>query len=338
MASRLKAATRSAVGSHHDVIHLIHAIKNELVERIAEVSTKLDAASEENAALGYRVSRTMELARLNNDELRALRDEVSGLADLIETAAPSVRLRNLKGQRARITDIDESTAIFLNYAKSHNGPLADRDLWLNDPVIVEWSEGDATVGAVNERIMEVPFVMQSLGAVPASASIVDIGGSESTVAFSLASLGYPTTVIDPQGYPFTHPQLEVLLHPLEELNPEREFDVAILLSAIEHFGIGHYKGGPEPDIDADKKAMAIVNRSLRPDGFLVLTVPYGPAETNDLERIYDRERLLALLEGWTITRARVGRRTDSTTWEIEAEELVPPAGAGRVAMVVASPS
>ncbi|NNE96072.1 MAG: DUF268 domain-containing protein [Acidimicrobiales bacterium] len=331
LAARAKGAARNLLASNEELVHLIHAIKNELVGQIGDLHTRFEAASEESAALGSQVSRAVELAGYNNDELQALRKELQWLG-------PSVRLRSLVASDARITDIDESAAIFLNYAKSHRGPLADRDLWINDPVVIEWSEGNATVGAVNERIMEIPFVIQALGALDPDAAIVDIGGSESTLAFSLASLGYATTLVDPQGYPFAHPRLDVRQHPLEELTADGDFDAAVLLSAIEHFGIGHYKGGPEPDIDADRKAMSHVKKLLKPNGILVLTVPYGPAETNELERIYDRERLSNLLEGWTVLRARVGRRTTETTWEIEAEELIPPAGPGHVAMVVASPS
>jgi hypothetical protein len=146
------------------------------------------------------------------------------------------------------------------------------------------------------------------------------------------------TVIEPQGYPFRHPGLTVNTRPLEEFRPEAPFDAVVLLSAIEHFGIGHYAGGPEPSLDADVEAVAVVAGLLSPGGRLVLTTPYGPAAINDLERTYDRAGIERLLDGWDIQDVTVARRSDRRTWELEADKLIDPPGTGRVVMLVATPA
>ncbi len=168
-------------------------------------------------------------------------------------------------------------------------------------------------------------------------AVLDVGGAESTVALSLASLGYRVTVAEPQGYPFRHPNLSVHQGPIASLTPEAPFDAAVLLSAIEHVGLGHYPGGGDGDpADADVAAIRYVAGLLAPGGRLVLTAPYGPAAVNDVERTYDRGGVLRLLDGWRIHYAAVGRRVDDVTWELEAADLIEPPGPGRVVMIVAS--
>ncbi len=329
--------------------HLIHAVKNEIVPRLDNLygqNDRLFEAIDEQLAMvharaeqqGSLLESAQATLAANQTDLAAARAEIGFLRDALdartEQIAPSIRLRALTGER--LTSIDQPASAFLNYSGSHAGPLADAGLWLNPPVVLEWSEGDVSIGAVNERIIEQPFAFAQLCTLPPGARILDIGGGESTVGFSLASMGYDVTVLEPQGYPFEHPNLTVVEQPLEDFEPDASFDAVLLLSAIEHFGIGHYRNNPEADDTADLDAMAIVKRLLRPTGLLVLTTPFGPAEVNDVERIYDDAGLQRLVSGFDITTCRIGVRSDPTTWSIESETLATPAGPGRVAMVTAT--
>ncbi len=340
---RAKAVVKSTVGVHPDLFDLIHAIKNEIVGRLELLQGDLDSTatslSEEVAIAGMAAHSAEALARANQAEMRAARDELAFARASIEDLLGRNTLSRMRKERAQIDQFDEQLAFFLNYAHSHEGPLAARNLWLNNPVVVEWQERNARVGAVNERIVEVPFVMQSLGALAPGANILDIGGGESTLGFSLASLGYLTTVVEPQGYPFTHPNLRVSLQALESGDVDERFDAVILLSTIEHFGIGHYAGGPEPTMDADLEALRLIRtRLIKDEGILILTTPYGPAEVNDVERIYDNERLHRLLAGWDIDVVRVAQRTNSTSWTLISDHLVDEPASGSVVMVTARPS
>ncbi len=337
--------------------NLIHSVNHEMVGKFNHMDFRMDevsgtlvsshnAISDQLALQGARLMAMEQTVRQVQAESEALAAELSAVRseigfarkDIVERiaqVAPSVRLRELTG--ARLDAIDAGASAFLNYAASHQGPLADAGLWVNSPVTVEWQEGGARLGSVNERILEQPFVFAALGDLAPGTRVLDVGGAESTVALSLASLGYRVTVAEPQGYPFHHPNLSVHRGPIGSLAPAEPFDAVVLLSAIEHFGLGHYPGGGDGDpADADVAAIRHVAGLLAPGGRLVLTTPYGPAAVNDVERTYDRDGVLRLLDGWRILYAAVGRRVDDVTWELEAADLIEPPGPGRVVMIVAS--
>ena len=209
-------------------------------------------------------------------------------------------------------------------------------MFINHPYLVEWQEGGAFVRLVNERIMEQPFVFAALADLPTGSRVLDIGGGESTVGLAVASLGHAVTVIEPRGYPFEHPNLTVYDGPLETFETDDPFDAVVLLSTIEHLGIGHYADGTDEDASADVSAMKIVRDLTAPGGRLVLTTPYGPSGVTELERIYDQDDLEVLLDGWQIHRVTVGRQVDERTWTVEADGLTDHRGDKCVAMVVAT--
>ncbi len=344
MSRAKRTLTHDAAERSNALEHLIHAIKNDIVGELNDIKAQNDAlhrgVTDQLALNTSQLNRVAATTSALEAGLAASRDEIgfarSDLAGRLDELAPSVRLGRLVD--ARLDDIDEPASAFLNYSRSHIGPLADAGLWLNDPVVLEWKKGSVSVGAVNERIIEQPFVFSALGDLDAGAKILDLGGGESTVAFSLASLGFDVTVIEPQGYPFRHPNLTVFERPYEEFDRSARFDAVVLLSAIEHFGIGWYPGNPDKAESADIDTVASLRELMNDDGLLVLTTPYGPAETTDLERIYDLERLQRLLEGWSIGTVAIGKRLDHQTWAIESDTLTPPAGKGRVVMLTARPT
>lgn len=363
MAEPVRAPLRRVVSNYSNKFEgLIHAVKNELVERFDRVDDRVESLDQvanagqntisDQLALHATALRRIEseLARLHEladhlgsvsetalnevtdarDEVRATRKE---LVEKISAVAPTARLQDLTG--ARLADIDGPASGFLNHASSWNGPLSDAGLFINHPYLVEWGEGSAKVRLVNERIIEQPFVFAALADLPLGSRVVDIGGGESTIALALASLGHHVTVVEPRGYPFQHPNLSVFEGPIEEFKPEQPFDAVVLLSTIEHLGIGHYADGTKVNLDADIEAMQVVAGITAPGGRLVLTTPYGPAEVTDLERIYDQDGLMRLVEGWEIAYVAVGCEKDEVTWEVEATELAEPVDANQVAMLVA---
>ena len=302
---------------------LIHAIKNEIVGRLDGVDARL---SQMSAAAESSHTAIYEQLSLQGAAIRKLTQEMRADASTVKAQIQAVK-----------TEIDESASGFLNYANSHAGPLADAGLWINHPVSIQWEKGRAEVGSVNERIIEHPFVFSALADLRPGSRILDVGGGESTVAVALASSGFQVTVVEPMGYPFSHPNLSVFEKPLEQFEGVEPFDAVVALSSIEHFGIAHYDIDCDLDLDADTTAIASIANLLNPGGRLVLTTPFGPAEVTDVERIYDEKQLRDLLAGWTIHHVAIGRRLDDRTWELETNELAEPAGTGRVAMLVATP-
>jgi hypothetical protein len=215
--------------------------------------------------------------------------------------------------------LDAPRAAYLNWATGPDGYAAQAGLWFNPPVPVHHAAGGVEPLLVNERIVEQPFVFAALAGLPQGARILDVGGSESTVGLSLATLGHSVTVVDPRPHPLAHPNLVHVACRLDELPlPAQRFDAAVVLSAVEHFGLEHY-GLNWIDARADVAALARLRELVAAGGLLVLTVPVGEhATVDDFQRVYDEDGLRELLAGWELrTSLRVGR-TDRVTWQLGA--------------------
>jgi len=274
-------------------------------------------------------------------EIAVLRDESRHRhAENIQVARALVDLINEADQFRRtmrsglVDDIDEEVARMLNHTVTHRGFPAQRNLWFNPPLSVCYREGDVVLGRVNERIVEIPFVFRALAEVDAGATILDVGATESTLAVSLASLGYHVTAIDVRPYPVAHPLLETVVSPIQEWTHDGAFDVVLCVSTIEHIGLGAY-GEPRGDLDSDRTAMQRMRELTKPGGLLVLTVPFGEAGVDEVHRTYDRAGLQSLLEGWELEDLTIARQLDPQTWVVADEEGAGTTDDARVALVTA---
>ena len=292
-----------------------------------DVASRLDTGLTEIAAL--------------RDESRHLRDEsrhrhaeniqlARALADLI---GEGDRFRRAM-RSGLVDDIDEEIARMLNHTVTHRGFAAQRNLWFNPPLSVRYREGDVVLAQVNERIVETPYVFRALSRVEPGATVLDVGAAESTLAVSLASLGYRVTAIDIRPYAPVHPSLETVVAPIQDWSHDGAFDVVVCVSTIEHIGLGAY-GEPRADEGSDGAAMQRMRELTKPGGLLVLTVPLGEAGVNDVQRTYDHVGLQALLEGWELEDLTVARQLDPCTWVVEAEETTSADVGARVALVTA---
>lgn len=214
--------------------------------------------------------------------------------------------------RGTVAALGADDAAIANYSASHLGWASQAGYWFNPPISVAHAEGGVRIGDVNERIAEIPYVFAALSRLPMGSRILDVGSTESTVAVSLASLGYQVTALDPRPYPLEHSNLRVHVGLIEEFSDEAPYDAVVLLSSIEHFGIGAYQL-PEAD-QADRVAMRRIRELLRPGGLLVLTTPFGQAPTTDLERTYRPEDLDQLLMGWDVVERSYLTRASAVEW------------------------
>ena len=145
---------------------------------------------------------------------------------------------------------------------------------------------------VNERIVEYPQILRWLRP---PGRILDIGCVSSRLPIQLASLGYTVHGLDVRPYAFTHPNLTFHRADLFHWSPPEPFDIILLVSTIEHFGIGGY--GDLQMADADLRAVAHIVEWLKPGGQLLVSVPFGVASITPKHRIYDQERLGRLFAG-----------------------------------------
>ena len=197
----------------------------------------------------------------------------------------------------------------------------------------------------NERVVEVPFILQHLTDVE-GLDVLDFGCTESPVPLYLASRGARVVGVDLRPYGFEHPNLRFLNGDLLQLNlPAASFDAVLSLSAVEHAGLDVY--GSDIYDRGDFKVMREFHRLLRPGGRLLLTVPFGIATMTAGMRVYDSAGLDQLTDGWKVRVRELYRRhaapSASSFWLPVSEEDAQSAvvdrvgGASAVALLECSP-
>jgi SAM-dependent methyltransferase len=271
------------------------------------VEADLDAATEAATIIGNGVSELRSLGEATETSIRPIESALERLEQQL-TREEHSRLV----ETGNVEELGGTTAALLNYAESHRGFAAQRNLWFNWPTSLIHEPGNVRLANVNERIIEVPYAFRMLGAVAPGTKVLEVGASESTVALSLASLGYEVTAIDPRPYPVQHPRLRVVTAEVQRWDPHESFAAVVCISTLEHIGVGAY--GQAEDADGDRAALERIFGLTEPGGLLVLTVPYGPAALNELERTYDRQRLQDLLEAWTIEDLTIAEQVGPTVW------------------------
>lgn len=144
---------------------------------------------------------------------------------------------------------------------------------------------------VNERVIEYPYIFQRI---KPGAKVLDIGCVSSRLPIQLASLGHEVHGVDVQDYPFRHTNFHFHKEDIFRWNPTEKFDSIILLSTIEHFGLGGY--GDSVVEDPDTKAVERITGWLKPGGQTLVTTPFGRPGQTSKHRIYDRARLKRVFE------------------------------------------
>ncbi len=272
-------------------------------------------------ALDPRVAMTVHEidARLGSEDLArpTVHDRLDDLDRMGRDMLAGLGWRDVPAPGRALDGLDAARAEYLNWATGPEGYASQGGVWFNPPVPVHHVAGGVAPLLVNERIVEQPFVFGALAALAPGARIIDVGGSESTVGLSLATLGHRVTVVDPRAHPLAHPNLVHAACRLDELPvPEQRFDAAVALSAVEHFGLEHY-GLDWSDPRADLAALALLRELVAPGGLLVLTVPFGAeASVDDFQRVYDEPGLAVLLAGWKLRTSKRAGRIDRLTWEL----------------------
>jgi hypothetical protein len=277
-------------------------------------------------ALDPRVDMTVHEidARLGSEGLRrpTIHDRLDDLDRQGRDMLAGLGWRDVPQPGGDLSALDAARAAYLNWATGPDGYAAQAGLWFNPPVPVHHEPGAMDILLVNERIVEQPFVFGAIARAfdaGGRARILDVGGSESTVGLSLATLGHDVTIVDPRAHPLAHANLTHAACRLDELAADgAPFDAAVVLSAVEHFGLEHYGvGGADERLDL--AALATLRELVRPGGLLVLTVPFAAqASVDDFQRVYDEAGLAELLRGWTVRTSLRAGRIDRLTWELGA--------------------
>ena len=166
----------------------------------------------------------------------------------------------------------------------------------------------------NERIIEVPFVLQRI---PQGAKVLDVGSSSSALALQLACLDYQVSAIDVRQYPFTHKNLTFYQEDISRSSiPKESHDCALLISTLEHMGLGAY--GDSKGM-SDREFLNTVASYVKPSGQIFITFPFGTRYEGSWYRVYDSESLGILLQGYGIVGKLFAKRTSLLSFEMCGE-------------------
>ena len=95
-----------------------------------------------------------------------------------------------------------------------------------------------------------------------------------------------------------HPQIQTVMAD-EFSKMDEKYDVAISISSVEHSGLGRYGDPINPN--GDIEAMKDLHNNLKEGGVCFLAVPIGRDQIIwNAHRVYGRERLPKLIEGFTL--------------------------------------
>jgi 2-polyprenyl-3-methyl-5-hydroxy-6-metoxy-1,4-benzoquinol methylase len=160
-------------------------------------------------------------------------------------------------------------------------------------------------GEDDQRAAEYAWILQQLAHLSKGSSVLDVGCSESILSHVLVMRGFTVTGLDLRDYPFRSRQMAFVKRNIANTGfPDDFFDGIVLVSTIEHVGLGVY-GQYLVDNDLDVKAIHELTRILKPSGLMMITTPFvGKEETRITrsERQYGFSRLEKLTGGFVVIR------------------------------------
>jgi hypothetical protein len=185
---------------------------------------------------------------------------------------------------------------------------------------------------VDAQLIELPFAYAAADTLPPRAGIATLTGDGGPLPLALALLGMRVTALAAAGTPSGHPNLTVSEERVERWSgPSEPLHALFALSSVAALGLGR----DEPVDDLDHQVVDLFRKWLRPDGLLVLTVPFGEWSVGSRSRTYDERHLAELLADWEIDEQRVMERIDDHVWRL-VEPGDAPAYAG-MALIRATP-
>jgi SAM-dependent methyltransferase len=212
-----------------------------------------------------------------------------------------------------VRKIKEGKKFMINKIKRKLARILSHDTTIETYFNVPFTFHDPQVYFVNERIIEVPFVFTELKADKKELKILDFGCTESWLAISLASLGHHVYGVDLRDYPFQHKNLVFKKQNILTLK-EKDFDVIIAVSSLEHVGLGAY--GEDYDAGALEQVVTKINTLLVDRGRLILTVPVGKPFTDHFLRSFTPDEIenLPVSKGFSLEKGRYYQRRDNKQW------------------------
>ena len=151
--------------------------------------------------------------------------------------------------------------------------------------------------SINERIVEHPWVFMNIGI--HQGRILDVGCCWSALPIHLASLGFEVWGIDIATYGLIHSNFKFVQEDICQTTLADEFfDRVLAISTLEHIGLGHY--GDPLGQGKDRLAIKEIYRVLKPEGKLMISVPFGKPLVTSGFRVYDLKGLEHLIQPFRV--------------------------------------
>jgi hypothetical protein len=185
--------------------------------------------------------------------------------------------------------------------------------------------------SLDAHVVELPFAYGAAEILPTDAVIATLTEDQGALPVALATLGMRVTALAAPDLSSRHPNLTVVEEPVERWSgPAHPLHAIFALSAVAGLGLD----GDEPIEDLDRQVVDLFRKWLKPDGLLVLSVPFGDWSIGRHARTYDEAHLTELLADWDIGDRRTVERIDEHVWR--RVEPGAPSRAG-MALVRATP-
>ena len=184
------------------------------------------------------------------------------------------------------------------------------ETYFNVPIKYQYNK----LMAVNERIIEYPFIFNQILREKPPQKILDFGCTKSWLSLALSSFGYDIIGIDLREFEYEHKNFTFKKINILDL-VEKDFDFVVSLSTIEHVGLGVYD---KKVIDDDLgKVLKKINRLLKSNGKFILTLPIGRPSIDEFERSFTPAELKNLLfsENFSLQNEEYYKRENKFYWK-----------------------
>lgn len=145
------------------------------------------------------------------------------------------------------------------------------------------------MGHWGERVVEVPWLLSKVK----SGTALDIGSAESSYCMDLFDQGVTRLVLnDIRALHKFDPRVECEVGDIRNMQPTELFDNVLCISTLEHIALEAY--GQQREVPREhsayypqREAFHHMMKFLKPDGQMILTLPYGKFEDFGWGLVYD---------------------------------------------------
>jgi SAM-dependent methyltransferase len=173
-----------------------------------------------------------------------------------------------------------------------------------------------TVNLTGDRDIEWSWIAARIPS--GGGQALDFGSGQSSLGLLATLRGYRVTAIDlsPVAWSYRVPRLKSVQGDLLRMKfAKGTFDLVLNCSTVEHVGLAGRYGVTDERPDGDLEAMRILGRWMKPKGIMLLTIPVGIDQVfSPLTRIYGKQRLPALLDGFRVVEETYWIKKEDNLW------------------------